>query len=73
MLSSCRENPKKLHVKDSSLTNFQPPVVLIKQQAYFPPLSQKAHQKGKIVFMKLFPVFFSITISYYTLLKGDKR
>jgi hypothetical protein len=40
MLSSCLENPKKLHVKGSSLKDFQPPVVLIKQRLFIFCLSR---------------------------------
>jgi hypothetical protein len=49
------------------------PLVLIKQGAHFHPISGKAHYKGKTTLRKLSPGFFSITISYYKPLKGDKR
>ena len=49
------------------------PFVLIKQNAHFRPIFQKAHYKGKSISRKLSPGFFSFTINHYKPLKSDKR
>jgi hypothetical protein len=44
MLSICRENPEICNVKESSLKDFQPPIVLIKHSAAVNPLQQMISQ-----------------------------
>jgi hypothetical protein len=70
MLSICRENPEICNVKESSLKDFQPPVVLIKQKAHFRPIFQKAINREKPFPGNHLRDFFQLlktTINYYKL------